>query len=84
VPARNVALGFYGECSHIPIILSIRGYDPPPECLRPPIVAHRSVMSYDLKLQIKFCVWIGVAIRSYKHNKFGISESEWVRASFLT
>jgi hypothetical protein len=55
---------------------SIRAYDHAPECVGPHIVAHRLVMSYDLKLQIKVCLWIGVAIHSYKHNKFVTSESE--------
>ena len=73
---RNVALGFYGADSHIQIIPSIRGYDHAPECFGPPIVAHRSVMSYDLKVQLEFCPCMGVAIRSDKHNKFGTSESE--------
>ena len=71
------------DSGHIEMIPFIRAYDHAPECLGPPIVAHSSVMSYDLKVQMEFCLCIGAAISPYKHNKFGTSESEWVGASVL-
>jgi hypothetical protein len=44
------------DSGHIEMIPFIRAYDHAPECLGPPIIAHSSAMSYDLKVQMEFCL----------------------------